>query len=152
MKILMIEDTKHYYAFFMKEMKKVEGVEVFLVEQGNKAYSACRHIKPDLVVCDYMLPGAKGDEIVEMIRHFEAGHSPESNVPIIACSSGLTYCKEMMKAGADAYITKDCLTYSNWISCTETFVEWFMKLAKKVIDESKEKREVKDKEEGSSHP
>lgn len=68
---------------------------------GKAAFEAMRSRKFDLVLLDLMLPEISGEELLKSYRHF-------SNTPVIIISAkGETAVKvDMLRTGADNYITK----------------------------------------------
>lgn len=63
---------------------------------------SAKHTPFDLVICDLMLPGLTGEELVELIRARDAA------VPIIVISArtATTDRIDLLKLGADDYLTK----------------------------------------------
>jgi len=58
------------------------GFKVFPAQDGHKALSIFQEHKPDLVICEFLLPGMNGLEVVKQIRSDPAGR----NVKIIMTS------------------------------------------------------------------
>lgn len=56
----------------------------------------------DLVICDLMLPGATGEELIATVR----GRDPELPVIVISARTSTTDRIDLLKLGADDYLTK----------------------------------------------
>ena len=56
----------------------------------------------DLVICDLMLPGATGEELIAQVR----GRDPELPVIVISARTSTTDRIYLLKLGADDYLTK----------------------------------------------
>ena len=78
-----------------------EGFEPFFVIDGDEALAAFRHVRPDLVLLDLMLPGTDGIDIARALR-------AESGVPIVMLTAkGDTVDVVLgLESGADDYIVK----------------------------------------------
>lgn len=75
-RILYVEDEP-FLAKIVKESLESRGLDVVLVNDGDKAVETFHHINPDICVLDVMLPNRDGFSIGEEIR----AHNP--SVPII---------------------------------------------------------------------
>src|SRR6476469_4566705 len=80
---------------------RTEGFEPSFVADGDRALSAFRATKPDLVLLDLMLPGTGGIDVCRQIRS-------ESGTPIVMLTArGDTVDVVLgLESGADDYITK----------------------------------------------
>jgi two-component system response regulator MtrA len=78
-----------------------EGFSPFFCQDGAKAISAFRAVKPDVVLLDVMLPGMSGIEICRIIRQ-------ESGVPIVmlTAKTDTVDVVQGLESGADDYIVK----------------------------------------------
>ncbi len=78
-----------------------EGFEPSFVFDGDAAMTAFRHVRPDLVLLDLMLPGTDGIDIARALR-------AESGVPIVMLTAkGDTVDVVLgLESGADDYIVK----------------------------------------------
>jgi CheY-like chemotaxis protein len=66
-RILIIEDEPELQKFFQKILM-MEGYDSRIAEDGIKGYEAYYQFKPDLMLCDVVMPGMSGLELVEKIR------------------------------------------------------------------------------------
>jgi CheY-like chemotaxis protein len=101
--LLLIEDddAQRFVASFA--LKKA-GHEVREAADGPKGLLAAKARKPDLIVCDVMMPGMTGYEVLAMLRADPA----LVNVPVILLTamSDRKHIRQGMSAGADDYLTK----------------------------------------------
>ncbi|MDO5519621.1 MAG: response regulator transcription factor [bacterium] len=98
--ILIVEDDIDINALLTKVLKK-EGYETTSAYSGTEAKLLLNMSTFDLVLLDLTLPGASGQEIVQLIRQ-------KSYIPIIVISanSALDDKISLLSEGADDYITK----------------------------------------------
>lgn len=100
-KILIAEDDRDIIDLVRLYLEK-EGYTVISAEDGLVAMDLLTDESPDLVICDIMMPGMDGHELIRRTR--EAG----SNIPIIILSAK-DRDEDKIKGldiGADDYMTK----------------------------------------------
>lgn len=100
-KLLIVEDDNDINQLLQLLFKK-EGYQVvaaFSGTEGKLLFEMEEELQ--LVICDLMLPGMTGEELIRYIRNI-------SNVPIIALTAkgGLDDKVNVLEVGADDYITK----------------------------------------------
>lgn len=102
-KILCIEDEEPVRNS-LKDLLVNSGYEVYLSENGLDGINLINLIIPDLVVCDIMLPGLNGYQILEDIQKNEKTRL----IPFIFLSAkvGMKNLRIGMDCGADDYIEK----------------------------------------------
>jgi len=71
---------------------------------GRTAVSQCLELNPDVILLDVGLPGLNGVEAARQI-HDEA---PAIRIVALSMLSDASYVRRMFKAGASAYLLKDC--------------------------------------------
>ena len=101
--VLLIEDDDAQRFVASYALKKA-GHEVREAADGPAGVASARERKPDLVVCDVMMPGMSGYEVVAELRA-----DPElATVPVILLTamSERQHMRQGMTAGADDYLTK----------------------------------------------
>src|SRR5215213_8508762 len=78
-----------------------EGFDPAFVADGDKAITAFREVKPDLVLLDLMLPGKDGIDVCRQIR-------AESGVPIVMLTAKSDTVEVVvgLESGADDYVVK----------------------------------------------
>src|ERR1700680_3583734 len=70
---------------------------------GEEAVEKSRELRPNVVIMDINLPGMNGMEATKQIRKY----SPGSKILAVSMHSLPAYVRNMIKAGASGYITKD---------------------------------------------
>jgi DNA-binding NarL/FixJ family response regulator len=101
--ILVIEDDpqlRHNIALILTR----EGYEVQLAEDGGAALSLLGKWRPDLILCDILMPGMDGYAVCEELRKLPQG----ADIPFIYVSALSEYpqIRKGMVLGADDYLTK----------------------------------------------
>jgi DNA-binding response OmpR family regulator len=99
--VLLVEDEPAL-ARGLTDNFRDAGYEVRLVRRGDAAVDAVRHLKPDMVVLDIMLPGRSGLEVLREIR--EAGIA----VPVLMLTAKSDIVDRVfgLELGADDYVPK----------------------------------------------
>ena len=101
--VLIIEDddAQRFVASFA--LKKA-GHQVNEAHDGPHGVAAAKADKPDVIVCDVMMPGMTGYEVVAALRN----DTDLANVPVILLTamSDRKHMRQGMTAGADDYLTK----------------------------------------------
>ncbi len=85
-------------------MLEMEGYEVLTAENGRFGVEAARQQRPDLVICDVMMPELDGHGVVQTLR----AESETSTLPFIfltACSDK-SHVRIGMNFGTDDYLVK----------------------------------------------
>jgi len=102
-KVLVIEDTQNVRENIC-EILESESYEVFAAENGQSGVEMAKNIQPDLVLCDIMMPGMDGYEVLTELRKQVA----TSTVPFVFLTAKNTRENQRlgMELGADDYITK----------------------------------------------
>ncbi len=99
-KILIADDDHNVHQALNTYFKK-EGYQTFSAFDGEEAISISRHIRPDMILLDIMMPKIDGISVCREIRK-------ESNVPIIMLTAKSEEFDKLLglEMGADDYITK----------------------------------------------
>ncbi|WP_016950580.1 response regulator transcription factor [Anabaena sp. PCC 7108] len=99
--ILLIEDEVKLARFIESELN-YEGYQVSIAYDGLTALMATQKFHPDLVILDWMLPGASGLEICRCLRNTDA------HVPIILLTpeEDVNNRNPGLDAGANDYVQK----------------------------------------------
>ena len=98
--IFIVEDDNDINVLIQKLLKR-ENFEAISAFSGTEAKLLIDIHKVDLVICDLMLPGVSGEEVIEYIRS-------KYNMPIIALTAkgSLEDKTNVFELGVDDYITK----------------------------------------------
>jgi DNA-binding response OmpR family regulator len=101
--VLLIEDdaSQRFVAAFAL---KAAGHEVREAADGFEGLAAARARKPDVIVCDVMMPGLTGYEVVTALRT----DADLAAVPVVLLTamSDRKHMRQGMTSGADDYLTK----------------------------------------------
>lgn len=99
-KILVVEDEESFREG-LNYMLSREGFEVVLASDGTSGMQVFDLENPDIVLLDWMLPGATGIEVCKHIR-------TKSKVPVIMLTAKDTEVDKVvgLELGADDYMTK----------------------------------------------
>ncbi len=102
-KILLIEDNAEIREN-MAEIIDLAGYEVFTAENGKEGVGLAIREKPDLILCDIMMPVLDGYGVLHMVQQ----HSNLQTIPFIflTAKSERSEIRRGMELGADDYITK----------------------------------------------
>ncbi len=102
-KILLIEDHPEMREN-TAEILSLAGYDVSTAEHGKEGVSMVHKNKPDLIVCDVMMPELDGFGVLRMLNH-----NPEtSHIPFIflTAKAEMSDLRKGMNLGADDYLTK----------------------------------------------
>jgi DNA-binding NarL/FixJ family response regulator len=102
-KILVIEDEPQMRANLVTILK-MENFQVITVTNGRDGVEAARRERPDLILCDIMMPGADGHQVLKELRE-----SPETaSIPLVflTAKTDRADLRKGMNLGADDYLTK----------------------------------------------
>lgn len=101
--VLLIEDDDAQ-RFVARFALKKAGHEVREAPDGPQGLAAAREARPDIIVCDVMMPGMTGYEVLAELR----GDADLATVPFILLTamSDRKHMRQGMTAGADDYLTK----------------------------------------------
>ncbi|MEA5465333.1 response regulator transcription factor [Leptothoe sp. PORK10 BA2] len=109
--ILVIEDEAQTREIFLRCLKfeKFEGIGA---ENGSNGIRLAERHRPDLIVCDIMMPDMDGYEVLSSLRKNDA----TASIPFIFLTAKVTMSdlRQGMTSGADDYLTKPC-TVENFL-------------------------------------
>jgi CheY-like chemotaxis protein len=104
MKILVIDDAiftrKVYFKILSKEYEVIEAAN------GDEGLKLCEKEKPDIVICDLLMPGMNGFQF--LVEYEKISHS----APVIICTSDVQEetREKCFELGAEEFIQKPSLT------------------------------------------
>jgi len=101
-KILIVEDEADINRL-LAAMLSAEGYGICQAFSGTEAAMVLDREKPDLILLDLMLPGLPGRELLRKVREEKGWDIP---VLILSAKSALDTKVDLLKTGADDYITK----------------------------------------------
>jgi len=102
-KILVIEDH-HQMRENLALMLEMEGFAVSGAEDGNRGLELARSWSPDLILCDVMMPGVDGHDVLRALR----ADSATATIPFIFLTARGEKVDQRagMNLGADDYLVK----------------------------------------------
>jgi len=102
-KILVIEDDVNIRESLV-ELLEMKSFNLLSADNGTEGLKLAQEQIPDLILCDVMMPGMNGYEVVEAIRK----DSRFLNIPFIFLSAKAmdTDIEHAKKLGANSYLTK----------------------------------------------
>jgi two-component system sensor histidine kinase/response regulator len=102
-KILVIEDEQPLLNDIM-EMLEYSSYEVSGTGDGSEALEFARQHRPDLILCDIMMPVVDGYEVLKQLRQ----HPATATIPFIfiTAKADRDSMRQGMSMGADDYLTK----------------------------------------------
>ena len=101
--ILIIEDDVLVARMYQKVFS-FEGMEVEVANDGIEGVEKARTLKPDLIVCDVMMPKMNGLEVLDQLKS-----DPETkDIPVIMLTnlSGTQDAEKALSRGAISYMVK----------------------------------------------
>jgi len=102
-KILVIEDNTEIRENTV-EMLELNNYKVFSAKNGNIGFQLAKKNKPDVILCDMMMPDTDGREFL----HLAKNHPAIRKIPLIFFSAGspLPDIKKKLIKEADDYLEK----------------------------------------------
>jgi CheY-like chemotaxis protein len=102
-RVLVIEDDPTQRLLATSVLKSA-GYEVLEATDGDQGLHSARHLRPDLIVCDVMMPGLNGYEMVAALKEEDI----TSTIPVIFLSAmnERAHIRVGMATGADDYLPK----------------------------------------------
>ncbi|WBL23121.1 hybrid sensor histidine kinase/response regulator transcription factor [Zunongwangia sp. HRR-M8] len=100
--VLIIDDSREFLNYLGQELK--EQYNIFIATDAETGWKKTLSIIPDLIVCDWEMPGMKGTDLCLKIRN----DSRTKHIPFILLSGNQNedYKLVGLKAGANDYVTK----------------------------------------------
>ena len=104
MKSVLVIDDNQDIRENTAEIMELAGYKTFTAENGKKGIEIAQREKPDVIVCDIMMPELDGYGVLHLIRK-----NPETeHIPFIflTAKTERTDLRKGMEMGADDYVTK----------------------------------------------
>jgi two-component system, sensor histidine kinase and response regulator len=101
--VLIVDDNRHIRTQ-INLVLKLEGYETVEAENGIQAVSMAKELRPDLIVCDIIMPEMDGYGVLERLR----GNGETADTPFLFLSAKAdkSDVREGMNLGADDYLVK----------------------------------------------
>lgn len=102
-RILIIEDEKGIREN-LAILLNSEGFKTFEASDGSEGITLAQKILPDLIICDIMMPGKNGYEVVETLQK----NKNTAKIPFLFLTARVGYAdmRKGMELGADDYLHK----------------------------------------------
>ena len=100
-RVLVVDDDPQVVRLLRVNLE-LEGYDVVSASDGNEALEAVAAEDPDLVVCDVMMPGIDGTEVVRRLR----ADNVKTPVVMLSAKAMRSDMRKGLDAGADEYVTK----------------------------------------------
>ncbi|UAB83246.1 response regulator [Zunongwangia sp. SCSIO 43204] len=100
--VLIIDDSREFLNYLGKTLR--ESYNLFIAVDGETGWKKTLSIVPDLIICDWEMPGMKGTDLCLKIRN----DARTKHIPFILLSGNQSEENKLagLKAGANDYITK----------------------------------------------
>jgi sigma-B regulation protein RsbU (phosphoserine phosphatase) len=105
MPILIVDDDLVFRDFLARILRGA-GYEVVLAQDGNEALAACQHLRLDLIVADWLMPGMDGVELCRQLKEDPALR--QIYVILLTARDEVPDKVRALDAGADEYVVKPC--------------------------------------------
>ena len=105
---ILVVDDSDLLRNILREELEAEGYRVSLAEDGEKALTLARDLRPDLILLDIVLPAMDGYDVCRELK----SHTATSQIPVLMLSSRNELKDKLagFEAGADDYLTKPFFT------------------------------------------
>jgi CheY-like chemotaxis protein len=102
-KILVIDDNLDICENSI-EILELSGYQAFGASDGQTGIELAIREIPDIIICDIMMPGLDGYEVLQKLRN----HSQTAQIPFVflTAKSEKTDIRSAMELGADDYLMK----------------------------------------------
>jgi CheY-like chemotaxis protein len=102
MKRVLVIDDEMKTLIYMVQMLDYEGYEVRQAESGEEGFEVTLDWRPDLIVCDMIMPGMSG---LDLLRTLRRNHI-ETPVIFMSATVDKELVAESMQTGAVNYLLK----------------------------------------------
>ena len=107
--ILCIEDDRFIGEMYVRSLRKA-GYDVEWMVDGNDGLVAARNKPYDLIILDIMLPGQRGDQILDALRNDAVDLVPNSKFLVMTNFEQNDRDRETMLKRVDGYLIKADIT------------------------------------------
>ncbi|MBI4651301.1 response regulator [Candidatus Desantisbacteria bacterium] len=125
--ILVVDDEAHIRTLLRQQLED-EGYRVIEACDGNEAILKTREEKPDLIICDVLMPGLSGFDILTILK----SNKETANIPILI-HSVFEDKEKGFRLGADDYITKSVNAAEKLIKSVSELLSGKKSANKKVL-------------------
>jgi CheY-like chemotaxis protein len=108
-KNILIIDDDLAFSEMLSEILKDEGAIVSVAHDGAQGLEVAEQLKPDLIMCDVMMPRVKGTEVLQTVRSSEWG----VNIPFVLLTN-MNAPEVLEDIKKDTTVFTDCLLKTDW--------------------------------------
>ena len=108
-RVLVIDDEAHHRVL-VSELLEGEGFDVLAASDGKEGLRHARDWRPDVILCDLLMPGMSGGDFIRAYRASPRRTPPCCSGPPWACPHDPTSCN-WMRIGSST-------SRSAWTSCS----------------------------------
>jgi diguanylate cyclase (GGDEF)-like protein len=101
-RVLIIDDDQACLQILRKFLEK-DGYQVIAAADGPRALAEAHSLKPDLIICDWMMPGMDGLQVCQAVK---ADPDLKDTFFIFLTALKKSYIGQGISRGADDFITK----------------------------------------------
>ncbi|MBI3124068.1 MAG: response regulator transcription factor [Ignavibacteriales bacterium] len=101
--LLIADDHPLFRAGVKQSLEKLESVEIYEAEDGDKALDIIRKIEPDVAVIDIRMPGKTGFEILSLL--YNTGIA--TKIILLTMHKNVNYFYKAISVGAKGYLLKE---------------------------------------------
>jgi CheY-like chemotaxis protein len=115
-KIMLVEDDTNLSEIYRARLE-AEGYQIVSANDGEEALAMAVKEKPDLIICDVMMPKISGFEMLDILR----GTQGVQNTKVIMMTA-LSQAEDKARAsalGADRYLVKSQVTLEDVVTSTK---------------------------------
>lgn len=99
--VLCIEDNPDN-ALILESILTKAGYTTYIARDGDSGLQLAEQHQPDLIVCDFHLPGDNAPEVIRKIRHIDQLH----DVPVVILTADPRSGPESQAIGIVGYLNK----------------------------------------------
>ena len=105
LKILLADNNKLFREGLISLINQKSGLEVISeASNGREAVQLAKQLSPDIVILDINMPELNGIDATRQIKSY----SPDIKIIALSMYSDKRFIKEMLKAGGNGYVFKNC--------------------------------------------
>lgn len=134
-KILLVEDDPFIAEIYIKKLE-ASGFEMVNVTSGKAVLKEVLEQKFDLVLLDLVLPEMSGTEVLRELRH-NREYDPNLKIVVFSNLSSSEDREQVLKLGANGFISKTEFSPSEVVSEIERFLRQFSEQDKNSANEVK---------------
>ena len=101
--VLVVEDEVHVQLALEYNLR-LDGFDVYLADDGASGIEMAHRLKPDLILCDWMMPLMDGLEVMSELKWDK--HTKDIPVFMFSAKGTIADIERAFEVGADDYITK----------------------------------------------